>query len=416
MIKLLIRIPFRYNYPHLKKKIIYTGAFRFPDKDAAAARVLAIGKILRKIGYEVVFAGWEEEERAIDRQENGSYVYQGFEYYSMGELADNGGRSFLKKATEYIAKGQKTLEWIKKNGNGLHAIIVYNSNTFFLRSLRTYCENNQVSLIADVTEWYDGNQLPMGRFGIPAIANRWRMKVLNPQIKKLIVISSYLEKYYGKRGCNTINIPPLVDFEDKKWSAVNTTDNKELTLVYAGSPGRKDFLAPILEALSILKEKDKKVNLRIYGLDGPQTRSLLPATYDLVQERITCYGRIPQEEVPKQLAKADYSILLRADKRYAHAGFSTKLVESLSSGVPVISNGTGDIKSVIGADENGFLLTSPSAISLSEGLLSLLNENSEIHLQRRKNAKAYAEKVFNYEVYTDALEKYFSRLSSPNAP
>jgi len=50
------------------RKIIYTGAFKFPDGAAAAARVLGVGKALREIGYEVEFAGWEKEEREEDRQ------------------------------------------------------------------------------------------------------------------------------------------------------------------------------------------------------------------------------------------------------------------------------------------------------------------------------------------------------------
>lgn len=40
-------------------KIIYLGGFRFPNKDAAAARVLNIGKILKANNRTVFFAGGE---------------------------------------------------------------------------------------------------------------------------------------------------------------------------------------------------------------------------------------------------------------------------------------------------------------------------------------------------------------------
>lgn len=40
------------------------------------------------------------------------------------------------------------------------------------------------------------------------------MKVLNRLCDGIIVISSYLEKFYKK---NIIKIPPLVDLNNKKW-------------------------------------------------------------------------------------------------------------------------------------------------------------------------------------------------------
>ena len=41
----------------LKKTIIYVGGFELPDKNGAAQRVIANGKIFRSLGYDVVFCG-----------------------------------------------------------------------------------------------------------------------------------------------------------------------------------------------------------------------------------------------------------------------------------------------------------------------------------------------------------------------
>lgn len=40
-----------------KGTIIYVGGFELPDKNAAAQRVLSIAKILRELGYDVIFLG-----------------------------------------------------------------------------------------------------------------------------------------------------------------------------------------------------------------------------------------------------------------------------------------------------------------------------------------------------------------------
>lgn len=395
----------------LKKKVIYTGAFRFPDKDAAAARVLSIGKILAKLEYEVVFAGWEPEGREVDRRKDNLYFYEGFEYHSMNELGDTQERSFLQKAKAYTTKGTKTMQWIEqRNDTGVFAIIVYNSNTFFLSRLRKYCKRKNINLIADVTEWYEADQLPMGRFGLPAFDNAWRMTRLNPKIKNLIVISGFLEKYYQKKGCRTVKIPPLIDFHQKKWQVTDKRRDQELTLVYAGSPGKKDFIDPLLEALLILRKNGRRVLLNIYGLTVEQTKKYSPATFEQIKDQIQCFGRILQKEVPGHLAQADYSVLLRADKRYAHAGFSTKLVESLSAGVPVIANDTSDIKQVLDDNKNGFLLDSPSAKSLADGLSTLLQEPESEHSRRRENAKQYARKEFDYNIYILQLQNFMDGL------
>ena len=40
-----------------KGKVLYIGGFELPDKNAAAQRVLSVGKALREIGYKVFYLG-----------------------------------------------------------------------------------------------------------------------------------------------------------------------------------------------------------------------------------------------------------------------------------------------------------------------------------------------------------------------
>ncbi len=61
-------------------RVYYVGAFSFPEGDAAAARVLNIGKALRETGFEVIYGGWEKEARLEDKDTDGNSYYQGFRY------------------------------------------------------------------------------------------------------------------------------------------------------------------------------------------------------------------------------------------------------------------------------------------------------------------------------------------------
>jgi hypothetical protein len=68
-------------------RFFYTGAFRFPNKDAAAARVIGNAKVLKKLGHEVVFLGWEESS------EN-KVIYDGFTGFPQ--------MSFLRESVEFL--------------------------------------------------------------------------------------------------------------------------------------------------------------------------------------------------------------------------------------------------------------------------------------------------------------------------
>ena len=80
------------------------------------------------------------------------------------------------------------------------------------------------------------------------------------------------------------------------------------------------------------------------------------------------HGRVPQSMVPKCLAQMDFSVLLRPNARYAEAGFPTKLVESLSAGVPILANPTSDITQYVRDGREGVLLADHSPKAFAAGV------------------------------------------------
>ena len=45
-----------------KGSVLYVGGFELPDKNAAAHRVINNAKILRELGYRVIFCGVDREK------------------------------------------------------------------------------------------------------------------------------------------------------------------------------------------------------------------------------------------------------------------------------------------------------------------------------------------------------------------
>ncbi len=394
------------------RRVIITGAFRFPEGDAAAARVLGIGKAIRDLGKKVVFAGWEANGQAADRDEDGFCSYQGFRYISLNEFRTE-SLSPLKRLWRYLAAGSKTLAWLRSiDSDSVDAVIAYHGSSLFLIRLAAYCRSRGIRLIVDCTEWYDGGGLPGGRFGIAHLDNEFRLRVLNRLIGNVIAISVYLEDYYLSRGCNVVRVPPTIDFSDGKWLDFSNVvlPGEKLRLVYAGVPAKKDLLGAALYGLRELKRLGSPVILNLLGPTKDELLRCVDGDVQLIgdiQEMIVLHGRIAQSDVPKAVAENDFSILLRPNRRYANAGFSTKLVESLAAGVPVIVNQTGDIGRYVRDGQEGLILKDHSVESFVEGVLRAQQLSSESRLRMRTAARLMAQESFDCLSYSSGLSRFF---------
>ena len=377
---------------------------------------MGIAKALKKNNINSVFCGWENSARVQDLQENGIYKFAGFEYYSQSEL-DSVSKNVFQKLYCFLFRGNKTIRWIKNYllTNPINFIVVYNSNSYFIYRLFLLSKIYKFRLVCDCTEWYEGSHLPGGKYGIVNLDNNIRIKIIYPIIHNVIVISSYLQTYLEKKGCNTLVVPPLFDSKDKKWGVeFNRTIpslNNIIKIIYAGDPGKKDLLKSVFNALEIINSHTIKFEFNVLGIDIISFKnSFFPGSTE-IPSYVYCIGRVSQEEVPKYYSQCHFSILLREDKRYAHAGFPTKLVESLSSGVPVITNRTSDIPKYVVHGENGFLLENTSEHVLIECFQQILSlTENEIRTMKVKARKSSTES-FDLQRFSCQLENYLLNLT-----
>ena len=225
----------------MNKTILYTGAFRFPIGDAAAPRVLNNAKILRELGYDVVFIGFGGEARDEDKQSDGQYYYQGFRYIISNDI-DIQQTNILKRVIRFVFSGRKALSIINNNLHNVHAIVAYQPSSYFTKQLMALCKTHSFKLISDLTEWYAPNEFPGGAFAPPAWLNEWNMRVTQKLVKNKIVISSFLNKYY--HTSSNVVLPPLTDSKEDKWSEFNEVMQPYdgVRVIYAGTPAKKDAL------------------------------------------------------------------------------------------------------------------------------------------------------------------------------
>jgi len=393
--------------------IIYTGSFRFPTGDAGAARVLGIGKALRTLGHEVVFGGGETDGRPEDQIESATYRYQGFTYFPQGNLEHDSVGPF-SRVRQMVTNGKKTLRWIDAcRTRGIKAIIAYGPPTTLQLQLMSFARHHAIPLILDLAEWPAGRNLPGGPTGLRKLDSEFRMRYLNGKSDNIIAISSFLSEYYSRSGRHVIRIPPLIDLDEVKWKTPSKNKSEALRLIYAGTPGNKDLLGSIIRGTLLFQSEIRAIELHLVGVTEEQARNVdsrCLTSSKASNITIICHGRVAQEKVPAMLAQSSFSVLLRPDKKFAHAGFATKLVESLSAGTPVIANATSDIAEYIRDGREGLIVNgySPEALAATLNVAAALPETKRLEMSNA--ARARAREVFDYRSRCSELQQFLALL------
>lgn len=382
-------------------EVLYTGAFRFPDGDAAALRVYSLAKLFERCGAKVCFAGWEGE---VAR----TYQYKGHICYSQAEFRVR-RKGILSRVLGFVFRGRKTVAWLMRHKR-FDAVVLYNPPAFFALCMMALAKIYKFKLILDSTEWYESDHLPGGRFGLAAIENEIRMKIIYPLFSNAICISHFLKEHLNG-VTNSIWLPPLL-LNEIPVANFSSNSLDTLRFFYAGDMGLKDDLTRFVGALEYLEMQSKRrIELHVAGSSEVFFYNVLNAAgleTDFCRSRIYFYGRLPREEILKLYANFHFSVFFRQNKRYALAGFPTKSVESLSRGCPIITNSVGDLASILIDGENSYVLG--EGASLGRLAAQLAELTPEVYRQMRSAAFEVYEKNFTVTANISKFQIFYSRI------
>jgi glycosyltransferase involved in cell wall biosynthesis len=390
-------------------KVIYTGVFRFPAGDAAAARVLNNAKILKTLGYEVIFISWGGTSQVSDRNVDGNFIYEGFRYINTNDIDLSG--SLFKRLYNFIYAGQNALKLIKKMKNKADVVIGYDTPLFFTGKILKFCRNNKLPFIYDITEWSDPNEFPGGKYAPPYWMNNLNIYLNKRRVKNKIVISDFLNKFYNLS--NNIIVPPLVDHLEEKWSHFESALPvfEGIRIVYAGSPGKKDLLETIMESIIACIKKGLKLQFVIVGVTKEEVSHYSNfLAFSAYPDTIIFCGRVPQKNVPSYYNSSDFSIIIREPTRKNNAGFPTKLVETMMAGCPVILNYTSDIANYVLNGYNGYIVPDSSSGELEKILSHIVKLSSDDLKTLKNNAMQSALEKFDYKCYVDEMRNFFEKI------
>lgn len=134
-----------------------------------------------------------------------------------------------------------------------------------------------------------------------------------------------------------MNSPDDRVFDPLRFPRRGFMEDGELRLIHHSSLQRIYGLETAVRAVAELGYR-LPLRLDVYG-DGPYRRHV-EATIAAcgVGDRVVLHGRIPMDELPRALAASDIALIPSLPEPYLQLSLSTKLLEAVAMGVPVIAS------------------------------------------------------------------------------
>ncbi|MCR5368473.1 glycosyltransferase [Eubacterium sp.] len=304
-----------------------------------------------------------------------------------------------------ILSGKHSFEFVRKCIEKYKPknIILYNATFGITKKVLKYAKKSGINIFCDVTEWYEIPSIKQTAMYIYARSVDRRIRKLDRKMDGVIAISNYLYKYYSDIGVKTLKIPPIMDIKDEQFDY--KLPYQPLRLIYAGSPGAKDLLIPVFEALSIINDKDIVIRFDLFGVSEEYVKKIWNC-HELKAVGIFCHGRVVHSQVVYEVKNAHYTVLFRKRQRYALAGYSTKVCESMFLGTPVICNKIGGTDSDIQNGVTGIVLESAVTSDIVDALKWLQTIPELDYMDMRKQAKEYAKENYSGKTYVKQLKRF----------
>lgn len=381
-------------------RILLFSQFGLPDSCPAATRVMNLARLLRELGHEPRLLGVAYAQGSVLTGEEDGLAYTMLQANAcQGLQAGKRVRDLDRQIRRYLAEADKPFDMI----------ILSNVYYDHARAFRQYARKHGARIAVNAVEWYalDDERFRGLGGGINLLKNRIALRHIHVRMGNVIAISTLLYRYYAVRGCRAALIPTIVDM--KEYEGLTHPAHDRLRIAYAGSPARKDYILNAVRALTLLTAEERsRIEMHLWGPTLSQLRGLgLPeGLLGACGDALVCHGRIPYAEVKQRVAEADFTVLLRPDRRYANAGFPTKVGESMACGTPVICNLTSDLGLYVRDGETGLVLSDESPEACAAGLRRALKMTADELEAMRGAARREAEEAFDYRNYSGVLRRF----------
>jgi glycosyltransferase involved in cell wall biosynthesis len=183
-------------------------------------------------------------------------------------------------------------------------------------------------------------------------------------------------------------------------------DPAALTILFPGRPTLVKGSGVVAQALPEILRRVPRARFVFTG-GGAEEFLRLAALPPELQHRVEFRGYVPYDSLPLIYAAAD---LVIAPTYYD--SFPIRILEALSSAVPVVASSVGGIPESVRPGETGRLVPAGDVRALTEAVVELLS-NDELRRRLGANGRRLVEEQFSWEKASEATLALYRGLGTP---
>lgn len=204
---------------------------------------------------------------------------------------------------------------------------------------------------------------------------RHQIRYISPSIKrctKVVVPSGFLEDIFNKYNVETAVIPNVIDMTKFCHSSkMHKTASSSLQLLVPRNLDPVYDVATAIKAFNLVKEEFEDIRLLVTGI-GPELEMLEKLVLSLgLQEAVEFTGKLTNTQMADLYTSVD--IVLNPSLA---DNLPVSLLESLASGIPVITTNVGGIPYLIENNRNGLLVSPGNVVEMANAIKRLIGNAS----------------------------------------
>ncbi|HDY74909.1 MAG TPA: glycosyltransferase WbuB [Candidatus Marinimicrobia bacterium] len=227
-----------------------------------------------------------------------------------------------------------------------------------------------------------------------------------------VIISNHLwEKTLKTRGIPESKLTTIVNYPDpkvfKNRSISKTSEN--FLMIYPGTLNWHQGVDLAIKAFAKINSRFPKAQFHIYG-GGPEKENLERLVVELgLKKKVIFKGMVPREQAAEVMAKSDLGIVPKRSDSFGNEAFSTKTLEFMALGVPVLISETA-VDRYYFNDDIAIFFQAGDVDDLAAKIGHLISDQA-LRQKLAKNAIVFAEKNnwgVKSPIYLDLVERLTS--------
>ena len=190
---------------------------------------------------------------------------------------------------------------------------------------------------------------------------------------------------------------------------LSAKSDDKFILAYTGTLHYHQGLDIAIKAISLIQEQESQIELHIYGLGREKPNLEILAEKLGISDKIHFKGIVPLEKIPHAVSNVHVGVVPKRKDTFGNEAFSTKILEFMAMGIPVIVSDT-KIDKYYFNDSLVCFFTSGDEQSLAEKILHL-KKNKELRESLIGKGLKHIEEI-NWEVKKEDYLRIISSLLS----